>query len=177
MDVFKTAGALLILFSASGFGIWWASQRRGRLAMLEGLRQMVYFLKGEIVYHHAALEEAFQRVGNRNGGPMGDLFENTAKAIRRQKGEPFCQIWKQEVEKFGENRRGLPIKKEDLNHLNCLGNHLGYLDVDMQEKTLSLYLEQLDLTIEYLRQSEREACRLSTVLGIMGGMFLVIAMY
>ena len=57
------------------------------------------------------------------------------------------------------------------------GEHLGYLDVDMQERTLKLYLEQLDLTIDYLRQNQREKCRLYTSLGIMGGMFLVIVMF
>ena len=44
----------------------------------------------------------------------------------------------------------------------------------MQERTLGLYLEQLDISIEYLRTNQREKCRLYTSLGIMGGMFLVI---
>ena len=49
--------------------------------------------------------------------------------------------------------------------------------MDMQERTLGLYLEQLDISIEYLRTNQREKCRLYTSLGIMGGMFLVIVMY
>ena len=44
-------------------------------------------------------------------------------------------------------------------------------------ETLKLYLEQLDISIEYLRTNQREKCRLYTSLGIMGGMFLVIVMY
>ena len=67
--------------------------------------------------------------------------------------------------------------KEYLEQLAGLGEHLGYLDVDMQERTLGLYLEQLDISIEYLRTNQREKCRLYTSLGIMGGMFLVIVMY
>ena len=71
-------------------------------------------------------------------------------------------------------RRESPFRRYGNAHL---GEHLGYLDVDMQERTLKLYLEQLDLTIDYLRQNQREKCRLYTSLGIMGGMFLVIVMF
>ena len=71
----------------------------------------------------------------------------------------------------------IPLVQEDLEQLAHLGEHLGYLDVDMQERTLGLYLEQLDISIEYLRTNQREKCRLYTSLGIMGGMFLVIVMY
>ena len=47
---FKWTGAILVLFSAGGLGIWSAMQWKGRLRMLETLRQMIYFLKGEITY-------------------------------------------------------------------------------------------------------------------------------
>ena len=39
---------------------------------------------------------------------------------------------------------GPSLEQEDLEQLAHLGEHLGYLDVDMQERTLKLYLEQLD---------------------------------
>ena len=72
--------------------------------------------------------------------------------------------------------RNLPFTKEDLEQLAALGEHLGYLDLDMQERTLLLYLEQLDLSIEYLQRHRQEKCRLYTSLGVMGGIFLVIVM-
>ena len=40
---FKWTGAVLVLFSAGGLGIWSAMQWKGRLRMLETLRQMIYF--------------------------------------------------------------------------------------------------------------------------------------
>ena len=53
--VFKWTGAILVLFSAGGLGIWSAMQWKGRLRMLETLRQMIYFLKGEITYSRTPL--------------------------------------------------------------------------------------------------------------------------
>lgn len=172
----KWIGAVLVMFSAGGFGVWSAMQWKGRLRTLEKLRQMIYFLKGEITYSRAPLAEALERVGKREPGPLGGLFTSAAHGICMQEGESLQEIWHREVDALRKAPERLPLEPEDLEHLGHLGEHLGYLDVDMQERTLKLYLEQLDLTIDYLRQNQREKCRLYTSLGIMGGMFLVIVM-
>ena len=69
------------------------------------------------------------------------------------------------------------LEKEDKEKLISLGGQLGYLDTQMQERTLLLYLEQLELSISGLRGEIREKCRLSTALGVMGSLFLVIVMF
>ena len=61
--MFKCLGAALVLISAPGLGLWLAGQWKERLRQLEKLRQMIYFLKGEITYSHAPLAEALERVG------------------------------------------------------------------------------------------------------------------
>lgn len=172
----KWTGAVLILISAPGLGMWLAARWKGRLSQLEKLRQMIYFLKGEITYSHAPLAEALERVGRRSGGVLGGMFVRAAQRICAQEGESLQEIWQQEVDGMAQKEKGLPLAGEDLDQLKGLGQHLGYLDVDMQERTLLLYLEQLDMTIGYLRDHRREKCRLYTSLGVMGGIFLVIVM-
>ena len=78
---FKWTGGLLILFAGSGMGVWLAWGYKKRLQTLETLRRMVYCLKGEIVYSHAPLEEAFERIGRREKGIPGELFIQTAERI------------------------------------------------------------------------------------------------
>lgn len=172
----KWLGAILILVSAPGLGIWLAAQWKNRIRQLERLRQMIYFLKGEITYSHAPLAEALERVGRRGGGAVGAAFLRVAERICRQEGESLQEIWGQETEAMACGNKNLPLTKEDLEQLKALGDHLGYLDVDMQERTLLLYLEQLDMTIDYLQKHRQEKCRLYTSLGVMGGIFLVIVM-
>lgn len=46
----------------------------------------------------------------------------------------------------------------------------------MQERNLLLYLEQLDVQIQLLREHRQERCRLYSSLGIMSGLFLTILM-
>ena len=58
-----------------------------------------------------------------------------------------------------------------------LGSNLGYLDLKMQERTILLYLEQLDETIGFLKEHGRERRKLYMSLGVMGGLFLTIALF
>ncbi len=172
----KYLGAALILISAPGLGMYLAGQWKERLRLLEKLRQMIYFLKGEITYSHAPLAEALERVGRRSGGPLGDMFVRASERICTQEGESLQEIWSGETRTMAVGAKNLPLTRADLEQFAALGEHLGYLDVDMQERTLLLYLEQLDLSIEYLQAHRQEKCRLYTSLGVMGGIFLVIVM-
>ena len=58
----------LVLFSAGGLGIWSAMQWKGRLRMLETLRQMIYFLKGEITYSRRRWRKPWSGNGSRTSG-------------------------------------------------------------------------------------------------------------
>jgi len=167
----KTLGCVLTISGASGCGFWMSGQYRLRLKMLEQLRQMIFLLKGQILYANATLEEAFSAVGERTEGELAGLFVRTAKQIGERPGDPFYHIWQEAVGQLGKD---VPLRAEDRQSLAAMGEHLGFLDREMQERNLLLYLEQLDLTIGELRGHRQERCRLYTSLGIMGGMFLAI---
>lgn len=94
-----------------------------------------------------------------------------AGRIREQQGEAFVQIWKNEIEGLGEESA---LTKKDRQMLAGMGEHLGFMDRDMQERNLLLFLEQLDLEIQGLREHKQERSRLYTSLGVMGGLFLAI---
>lgn len=169
----RIIGGALVIISCSGLGIFMAGQWNEHLRIVEKLRKMIFLLKGEIVYGNSPLTEAFERTGRKAGGEIGTLFACVSERLMGQQGEPFYTIWQEEIDKLpGE----VCLSKEDRQNLKGLGEHLGYLDKEMQERTLLLYLEQLDLTIDYLREHKQEKSRLYTSLGIMGGLFLTIIM-
>lgn len=66
------------------------------------------------------------------------------------------------------------LSKSDRQTLENLGEHLGFLDRETQERTLLLYLEQVDTELQVLREHRQERCRLYTSLGVMGGLFLAV---
>lgn len=169
----KIIGGVLVVVASSGLGFWMAGQWKEHLNAVEQLRKMIFMLKGEILYANAPLEEAFSHVGKKSQGVLGGFFQEVAGRIGNQQGEPFYTMWKEEIDKLGKQAC---LSEKDKQELTGFGEHLGYLDCDMQERTILLYLEQLDLTIGYLREHQRERSRLYASMGVMGGLFLVILM-
>lgn len=96
----QAAGAVCIVSGASGFGFWMAGEYRRRLEQLLQLRQMIYMLKGQILYANAPLSEALEAVGKRFEKGLSELFTGAAGKIEQQGGETFCQIWEEEVGKI-----------------------------------------------------------------------------
>lgn len=170
----KLAGGFLVILASSGLGICLARQWNEHLRTMEQLRKMIFLLKGEIVYANAPLDEAFGRTGRKSGGCLGELFVRVAGRMEAQTGELFYEIWKEETDRIP---KASGLSQEEREHLKGFGEHLGYLDLAMQERTILLYLEQLDASILYLREHKREKSRLYTSLGIMGGIFLTIILY
>ncbi len=167
----KLAGGCLLIAGCSGYGVWLSGCYDRRMKLLEQLRQMIFLLKGQILYANATLQEAFEAVGGRTGGSPARLFLQAAERIGKQQGEGFFVIWQEVVkEQMGDTE----LKEEDRQQLTALGEHLGFLDKEMQERNLLLYLEQLDLKVEELRAHRQERRRLYTSLGVMAGMFLAI---
>ena len=167
----KILGSVCVIAAAAGLGLSLAGQWREHLKAVEKLRRMIFMLKGEILYANAPLEEAFYHVGAKTGGALGEFFVSVAGRIESQQGEPFFALWKEAIAGLG---RDAGLSEQDKQELAGFGEHLGYLDSEMQERTILLYLEQLDLTIDYLREHQREKSHLYTSMGIMGGLFLVI---
>lgn len=172
--VLRMVGAGMIIAASGGLGVYGANQWTRHLKSLEQLQKAILLLKGEILYAHAPLEEACLRVGEKMKGSLGGLFLAVSERIRVQIGEPFYDMWKQEVESLGKEAL---LSGKDKQDLIAFGEHLGYLDLEMQERTILLYLEELERSISYLREHQRERSRLYTSLGFMGGLFLTIIMY
>ena len=55
-----------------------------------------------------------------------------------------------------------------------LGQYLGYLDIDMQENTIALYLQELEQKIRLLQEEMPARQKLYQSMGILGGIFISI---
>ena len=67
---------------------------------------------------------------------------------------------------------GLP--EEELDKLINLGGQLGVADIEMQVKTLDLYLEEMSLSMEEMRGGMKAKVRLCHCLGVMSGIFITV---
>ena len=171
----KMIGCGLVIISSGALGIWKAEQWKEHRRTLERLRKMIVLLKGEILYAHAPLGEALSQVARKSEeSVLKQIFTGVAERIGKQEGVRFFDIWKQEIDECG---KALLLSEKEKREMKEFGEHLGYLDLEMQERTIALYLEQLDMAVAFYREHEREQTKLCTSLGVMGGLFLAIVMW
>lgn len=173
-------GILIMAGAAIGSGMFAAECLHVRLEILQLLRQMIYHLKGQILYANATLPEALHEVGtrfssNRDGifRAPGEFFSGICDRLNEDRQIPFSQIWKEETDKISLD---VPMSDADRQNLAALGENLGYADRTMQERTLLFYLEQTDDAIATLKQEVEVKGKLYRTLGMAAGVFLMVVL-
>ena len=86
-------------------------------------------------------------------------------------GTSLAGIWEEETRKYLAET-GIP--QDMMESLIRLSSELGTIDIEMQVKTLDLYLEQMEQKMEDMRTEQKERIRLYQCVGVTGGIFLAI---
>ena len=177
----RYVGILIMAAAAIGAGFMAADRWKERLEVLQRFRQMIYYLKGQILYANATLPEALAEVGERflTGHESDDeylqepgkFFMRVCERMEHADGVPFSEIWQEEVDKLPDH---FPLGAADRENLAAVGKNLGYADSAMQERTLLFYLEQTDDSIEYLKKELENRTKLYRSLGMAAGLFIMI---
>lgn len=166
------AGMTIVCCGAMGAGV--CRDMRKRIRLLQELRRMAIILTSEITYANAALEEAFAELAKRLADPAGAFFGHVRQRMQEGEHGVLGEIFKkQSLRDF----KGSGLKKTDLESLWTLGGQLGYLDTEMQKKTLAYYLEQVNAACMQAQEEYKEKEKLFRCLGISAGIFLVILLY
>ena len=153
----KLLGICLVCVSCAGIGGGEALRLIGRRRFLEEVKRIATGLRGEIGYTQAVLPLALCRAGARGDGKAGKLFLVAGERLEANPECPFGRIWEAVLEEQGIRPM---LGTEEWEMMCRFGNSIGYLDLEMQQKTLALYLEELERAIEQLRREEPEKKRL-----------------
>lgn len=167
----KWFGAILVLTACTGFGLAFADYQKRRLRAVQMLKKAIVLLRGQILYANAPLAEALWETGNRVEEKTGSFFRAVSERLEEGDGVSLKEIWEEELGKVQEN---WSLEKTELEDFGQFGGELGYLDLAMQEKTLNLYLERLEMTENLLQRGLDAKVKLSASLGLLSGIFLVI---
>ena len=167
----KTAGIILILFSGTGLGLCKSMELTARLKILEKLAQLLLLLKGEIRCTGATLEDAFLDAAAKMPGEYRLFLKETAGWLQQRPGITFDEIFRECAVRLLPLYR---LSEEERESFLSLGEKLGYLDREMQERTILLYLEELEEEIEGISREIAQKRRLYTSAGVMAGLFLAV---
>lgn len=137
------------------------------MVMLSGM------VKGELKYALSPLSDVFANVSKRTTGAVANWL--TALSVRTGENsmESFLSIWEECMQILEAESR---LNDKQLNQIHELGGILGYLDVESQLNSLSLWEERIRYEYEYQREKSVNVKKTANSLGILGGIFLVIIM-
>jgi stage III sporulation protein AB len=167
----KILGIVIMVCSSIGIGRSYSRGLTKNVEQLKKMKKMIYILKSEIKYSKAPLPEAFENLSERVEEPLRSFLSSVSAKLNQLSGRTFREIWEEEVE---DKLQDSYLTKEDKEQLKRMGESMGYLDSEMQDNTLELYLEQLEISIEESRQTAAVKSKVYNCLGVTIGLFLAI---
>lgn len=169
----KIVGSILIVIATTGIGLISGRDLKIRLDNMRYIKKLMLMLRGEIKYLKAPLGEAFFNVGKRAKEPFDIFFNKIALEIESLECESFYEIWCKHID---EELMKIKLNQKDCLTLKRVGEHLGYMDKEMQLGMIDLYVEQLEEEIKISKDSIDEKIRVYNCLGVAVGIFAVLIM-
>ena len=133
--MYRIVGCILVVVAGAGMGFSGSMRLSEQIRILEKLLQMVICLKGEIRCGNASLPDAFYGAAGRMNGKYREFLISAADRMKAGTGEKLSQICRECAESA--------LKKSCLTHgekdaFFSFGEYLGYMDLEMQMRQLSL---------------------------------------
>lgn len=170
----RLAGAVLVFFAAAGLGAYQGRKIRKKYEELLYLKRIILTLRGEINYQVSTMSEIFLHLSERLKSPYAEAFSELGRRIDEGWGENFSDMWNEIII---ENLRQVILCDRDLDRLRELGENLGFLDKDMQINYLNLFLENLNVSITDKRERVQTDEKLSRIMGILSGIFIIVFLW
>ena len=151
--MYRIVGCILVVVAGAGMGFSGSMRLSEQIRILEKLLQMVICLKGEIRCGNASLPDAFYGAAGRMNGKYREFLISAADRMKAGTGEKLSQICRECAESA--------LKKSCLTHgekdaFFSFGEYLGYMDLEMQMRQLSLYENNLEAEIPERKNCTRE---------------------
>lgn len=170
----KMMGAVLLVVSTTGIGLWKANFYAARSKELEDLISALQLLETEISYSVAPLPDALQRIGFRIAGRVGLFLQNAGTELLRGDGRSAGEIFTEQLER---SRTMIHLREQDLEILRTFGHTLGNSDRSDQLKHIRLAHSRLAAEAQNARDEKERLGKMWRYLGALTGLAGVIIMY
>lgn len=169
--MWRMMGFLLIITACTAIGFRSGMDVENRLKSLREIQRMMGMLKGEIQYAATPLQEAFEMLALRMEQPFNGYLKKTAADMELKDGRTIAAIL-EDNSRMVYSKSGL--KPADIKSLIRAGARLGYLDTEMQIRTIDLYLEELEKECRLAEEEYQGKVKVYRCLGFMGGLFAAV---
>ncbi|HPF29348.1 MAG TPA: stage III sporulation protein AB [Lachnospiraceae bacterium] len=166
----KWIGAGLLVMGCFLYGYFLALEIRKRREELQYLGQLLIFLKSEITYKRASLEDACQHMARQARAPYEECFLTMNKQMKLE-GQTFEDTWKAALKAMVQKTW---LKEEDVHCIEEIALFGGVWDITLLIGLLDRSMEEVARQIEYLDQEYEKKGKTYLYLGGCTGIGLVI---
>ena len=166
-------GLMGIVVACTAMGYSFSFGLLHRVNSIKEIRRMMELLRGEIRYAVTPLGEAFLNISRYGKEPFQTFFRKAAEDMERRDGKTLTVIFK-ECSAVLQKESGL--RETDIQMLIQMGGKLGYLDVEMQMRTIDYYIEELEKACAMAEEEYQGKGKVYRSLGFMGGLFLAVVL-
>lgn len=169
--MYRLIGSLLMIGATTGAGILYGKEQKGYWNTLREIREVLYLIKGELLYTAAPLGEIFFRTARKVREPYKGWMTELYEATENRQDIHFSGIWNHSIDKRNESFR---LRKNHILMLKEIGMSLGMNDRESEGNRFTLHLEQLEREIDRLQQDVQSKIKIGNCLGVMSGIFMVL---
>lgn len=167
----KVSGVVFVMAATTFMGIRRADDIQEEYRQMRYLQRIISMMESEIRYARSHLGEIFSHIASHAQEPYKGWLLSMQRDMNSGNGGTFDEIWCQAIEGYLKDS-GLP--RGELTKLIQLGNQLGVVDLKLQLNILTLYQQQLSLSMEEMKEGMKTRVRLCHCLGVMSGMLISI---
>lgn len=169
----KLLGATLILLSSSFLGYYYSKSLGRRVEDLRVLKRALTLLRSEINYISSPMPEALENVGERIDHEIGHYFKSIADELKLNQGKTLTEVWKKHAQKILERTY---LNALDIKNIMIFSENVGYLDKEMQNNNIRLFLDQLDEEIKMAIENDAKYNKLYRSLGVLSGILIIVVL-
>lgn len=163
----KVIGSVIIIAVCTAIGFDKSRELGRHVKELEELQRIFTLIQSELQYSRLPLTELFAKIAMKTEAMYKRWLGNISQELKDCNNGIFEEIWQSSIETHFKETH---LTKEELDDLRQIGKNLSCAE------TLSLYLSQLEISIQNTREEEKNKKKLYQSMGIMTGVFLVIVL-
>ncbi|GEM_PF-2937943 len=161
----------MVLTGGAAMGIYVALGMKKRVDQLRELERIINFIEGEISYKNSLIWEALHKASIKCGQPFDTWLLSVSEELKNNIDISFNEIWEKSLGFLKDNTS---LKDRDIGELINFGQALSCGDIKTMVKAITLEKENIHNSINTLNINLMNNMKISIVMGILGGMFLVI---
>lgn len=169
----KWLGCIMILSSSAAIGMYCSMQVKSRLQLLRSMKKALVLLRGDITYAGSSLPESISGLGRDSEDAVGRCFLWIGTCLTGFDKRPMSVIWEEGCDRELEQTS---LDREEIQRFKALGKNLEHGDRKQQIDKLSLYLDQLELSIGENEADCKNKTKVYNTLGIAVGLMTVIVL-